>query len=129
MNPATVHGTDNSSNPTPAFVVRRAIAALHALDTGTADHLNALSFVLMRVARADGRVCNDERLRMEDILTEHAGITTEHAVLVTEITCHRARLADCGKAYAISRELRERLDAAHRRSLIGLLTAVADADG
>ncbi len=129
MNPATVHDTENCSNPKPAFVVRRAIATLNSLDSETADHLNALAFVLMRVARADGRVCNDERLRMEDILTENAGVPTEHAVLVIEIACHRAKMADCGNAYAISRDLRSRLSPDQQRSIIGLLTAVASADG
>lgn len=129
MNPATVHGSDNTPNHTPAIVIRQVIAKLNSLDTETADHLNALAFVLMRVARADGRVCNDERLQMEEILIEHARIPAEHAVLVTEIACHRAQLADCANAYAISRELRAGFDLARRDSIVGLLLAVADADG
>ncbi len=68
----------------------------------------------MRVARADGRVCNDERLQMEEILVDHARISAEHAVLVTEIACHRAQLADCANAYAISRELRAGFDVDRR---------------
>lgn len=129
MNPGTVHSSDSTPRHTPALVVRQVIATLNSLDSETANHLNALAFVLMRVARADGRVCTDERLQMEKILIEHAGVPAEHAVLVTEIACHRAQLADCGIAYAISRGLRSRLDATQRASVIGLLRAVAEADG
>lgn len=129
MNPATVHRNPDTPNQAPATVVRRAIQTLHSLEAETADHLNALSFVLIRVARADGRVCYDERDEMEKILIGHARVSTEHAVLVTEIACHRAQLADCGSAYAISRGLRSRLDAAKRESIAALLTAVAKADG
>ncbi len=129
MNPAIVNRDDNTPSRTPAMVVRQAIETLNSLDAETADHLNALSFVLMRVARADGLVCGEERRRMEEILIEHAQVSAEHAVLVTEIACHRAKLADCGNAYAVSRGLRARLDTAHRESLVGLLVAVANADG
>jgi len=129
MNPATVHTNQDTGNQVPAMVVRQAIETLNSLDPETADHLNALSFVLMRVALADGRVCNDERHEMEEILIEHARVPAEHAVLVTEIACHRAQLADCGSTYSISRGLRSRLDAAQCTSVVGLLRAVADADG
>jgi len=129
MNPATVHTNQDTRNQLPAMVVRQAIETLNSLAPETADHLNALSFVLMRVALADGRVCNDERHEMEEILIEHSRVPAEHAVLVTEIACHRAQLADCGIAYAISRGLRSRLDAAQRESIAALLTAVARADG
>lgn len=120
---------EDTSDPTPLMVVREAIAAVNALDTETADHLNALAFVLMRVARADGTVCDQERFQMEKILIEHAHIRAEHAALVAEIACHRAQLADCGDSYGISRGLRSGLDSEHRRSIIRLLIAVADADG
>ena len=129
MNPAT--GRRESENPEnePAVAVRNAVDTLHTLDGETINHLNALAFVLVRVAWADGLVCDDERRRMESILIEHAGVCPEHAVLVTEIACHRAELSDCGIAYAISRDLRARLDETQRASIVGLLTAVADADG
>lgn len=129
MNPVT--GQHESENPDHETVVavRNAVDTLHTLDSETIDHLNALAFVLVRVAWADGRVCDDERRRMESILVEHARVCPEHAVLVTEIACHRAELSDCGIAYGISRGLRARLDTKQRASIIGLLTAVADADG
>ena len=129
MNPAIVHSSEDPLNQVAATTVRRAIETLNSLGAETADHLNALSFVLMRVARADGLVCGDERLRMEEILIEHAEISAEHAVLVTEIACHRAQLADCGSSYAISRGLRSRFDRSRRESIVALLTAVASADG
>lgn len=128
MNPETVHGGENTPDHTPALVVRQVITTLNSLDEQTANHLNALALVLMRVARADGRVCDDERLRMEEILVDHAGISAEHAVLVTEIACHRAQLTDCAGAYAISRGLRAEFSGPQRASIVGLLLAVANAD-
>ena len=113
----------------PVLVIRQVVQALNALDRETADHLHALALILTRVARADGRVCRRERLRMEEILVEHAHIPAEHAALVTEIACHRAELADCGRAYSSSRAMRARLGSDQRRSVVGLLAAVADADG
>jgi uncharacterized tellurite resistance protein B-like protein len=129
MNPTSVSGTDMSSVHDSSAVVRHAVRSLNRLDPETAEFLAALSFVLIRVARADGRVCCDERDRMEKILVEHAKIPPEHAVLVTEIACHRAQLADCGSAYGISRNLRSRLDTSRRESIVSLLAAVARADG
>ncbi len=129
MDPATARGNENTQQQMLVTVVRRAIETLNSLEAGTADHLNALSFVLMRVARADGRVRRAERLRMEEILIDSTEISAEHAVLVTEIACHRAQLADCASAYAVSRGLRSRLDPDHAASVVGLLKAVADADG
>lgn len=129
MDPATVQRESDNPDHEPVVVVRNAVDSLHTLDSETVDHLNALAFVLVRVAWADGRVCDDERRRMESILVEHARVCPEHAVLVTEIACHRAELSDCGIAYGISRGLRARLEMEQRASIIGLLTAVADADG
>jgi uncharacterized tellurite resistance protein B-like protein len=129
MNPTSAHHTENNPNREPVLVVRGIIDSLHALDAETADHLSALAFVLVRVARADGRVCDDERLRTEEILVDHARIPREHAALVTEIACHRTALADCGHSYAISRGLRTSREESYRESIVGLLAAVARADG
>ncbi|HSN54512.1 MAG TPA: TerB family tellurite resistance protein [Candidatus Sulfomarinibacteraceae bacterium] len=129
MQPASVPGSEPSRIPDPAAVVRRTVRQLDELDADTADHLAALAFVMMRVAHADGSVSDDERARMEALLVEHAAIPPEHAVLVTEIARHRAALADCGCSYATSRGIRNRFDAQKRRSVLGLLRAVAGADG
>jgi uncharacterized tellurite resistance protein B-like protein len=129
MDHVTVQRRSDTADHEPAVVVRNAVDTLHSLDSETVDHLNALAFVLVRVAWADGQVCDDERRRMEGILVDHARVCSEHAVLVTEIACHRAELTDCGDAYAVSRGLRTRLALEQRASIIGLLTAVANADG
>ena len=116
MNPDAQTLTDNRSTK-PVLVVRQAIEALNALDPEIADHLSALAFILVRVAKADGTVCGDERLKMEQILVERAHIPAAHAAIVTEIACHRTDLADCGCAYSISRGLRTGLDDHRRRSI------------
>jgi uncharacterized tellurite resistance protein B-like protein len=129
MQPAPLPGSEPLQISDPAAVVRRTVRQLDELDADTADHLGALAFVMMRVAHADGSLSDDERARMEELLVEHAAIAPEHAELVTEIARHRAALADCGCSYATSRGIRNRLDAQKRRSVLGLLRAVAGADG
>jgi uncharacterized tellurite resistance protein B-like protein len=129
MSHAPLQGSDPAPANDCAAVIRHAVASLDELDADTSDHLNALAFVMMRVARADGTLSADERGRMEDILVRDAGISAEHAVLVTEIARHRAAMADCGRSYGISRCLRTGLDRRRRRSIARLLTAIADADG
>lgn len=128
MNPTTTCRTDADRDDTSLAVVRRAVRTLSELDPETAGQLASLAFILMRVACADGTLCHEERARMESILVERAKIPPEHAVLVTEIACHRAALADCGVAYTISRELRSTADRVERASVIELLVAVATAD-
>ena len=129
MQPTPVPGSEPLRASDPAAVVRRTVHQLDRLDPETAEHLGALAFVMMRVAHADGSLSDDERSRMEELLVEHAAIPPEHAVLVTEIARHRTALADCGCSYATSRGIRNRLDARRRRSVLGLLRAVAAADG
>jgi uncharacterized tellurite resistance protein B-like protein len=105
------------------------VEELGALDPATARYLNALAFVLVRVADADRHVSRQERDRMERLLVDCAGLPPAQAVLVVEIAKHRARLADCGCSYGISRQLRTDLDLEHRRRVLDCLHAVADADG
>jgi len=127
------HAPADGSNPLPsadhAAVIRQALQSLDTLDAATRDHLAALAFILMRVARADGTITADERARMEDILARDVGIPAEHAILITEIARHRTDMADCGCSYGISRQLRTDLDAEERLSILELLAAIADADG
>ena len=113
----------------PAATIRATVQELGALDRATASFLNALAFVLVRVADADRHIDQLERNTMELLLVEHAGLTRAQAVLVVEIAKHRTRLADCGCSYGISRVLRSELDPERRRSVLDCLYAVAGADG
>jgi uncharacterized tellurite resistance protein B-like protein len=96
------------------------------MDTSTARYLEALAFVLTRVAEADRRLPEAEVREMERILVEEAGLDLELAVLVVEIARHRRAIADCATAYRASRRLRESRD---RDRLLECLVAVAAADG
>jgi uncharacterized tellurite resistance protein B-like protein len=122
-------GRTSSLHDDPATTIRATVQELGALDRATAGFLNALAFVLVRVADADQHISQDERDQMELLLVEHAGLTRAQAVLVVEIAKHRARLADCGCSYGISRELRSELDPERRQRVLDCLYAVADADG
>ena len=122
-------GAVDRSNRSSAPSVRRAVRDLRALDADTAEYLNALAFVLMRVAEADLTVCDDETRCMEEILVEHAGISADQAVLVVEIARHRCRIADCGTSYGVSKGLRPTIDPRRESLLASFLSAVAGADG
>jgi len=113
----------------PATTIRTTVQELEALDRSTASFLNALAFVLVRVADADQHISLHERTQMELLLVDHAGLTPAQAVLVVEIAKHRTRLADCGCSYVISRGLRNELDPERRRRVLECLHAVANADG
>jgi len=112
-----------------ADAIRRLAHEIEALPEATTTLLEALSFVLARVADADREVTSEEALAMERVLADRTGISPEQAALVVEIAKHRARLADRGMAYAGSRLLRDRLDDGERAGLLGCLHAVAAADG
>jgi hypothetical protein len=99
----------------PAATIRATVQELGALDRATASFLNALAFVLVRVADADRHIDQLERNTMELLLVEHAGLTRAQAVLVVEIAKHRTRLADCGCSYGISRVLRSELEPERRQ--------------
>lgn len=109
--------------------IRTAVGGLDGLDAATAGFLNALAFILMRVADVDREVTDDERLEMEGTLRRHALLSPAEAVLVVEIARHRARLADCGCRYDQSRWLRSELDDDRRGRVLECLYAVAAADG
>jgi uncharacterized tellurite resistance protein B-like protein len=112
-----------------ADAIRRLAHEIEALPEATTALLEALSFVLARVADADREVSSEEALAMERALADHTGISPAQAALVVEIAKHRARLADRGMAYASSRLLRDRLDDGERVSVLGCLHAIASADG
>lgn len=126
----TLH-SDPRSDPRedPATTIRTTVRELAELDAETTDFLNALAFVLVRVADVDHQISRRERDKMEQLLVENARLTRAQAVLVVEIAKHRSRLADCGCSYGISRELRNGLDDDRRRRVIDCLHSVAAADG
>jgi len=120
---------EGAKSEDPATTIRSTVRQLDAIDPETAGFLNALAFILMRVADADQRLADEERAHMEHILVECAGLTPEQGVLVVEIARHRARLADCGCSYGTSRWLRCELDDDRRQRVLDCLYAVAAADG
>jgi uncharacterized tellurite resistance protein B-like protein len=124
------HPTGEGAQPEdPATTIRTTVRQLDAIEPKNAGFLNALAFILMRVADADQHLADEERARMEHILVECAGLTLEQAVLVVEIARHRARLADCGCSYGTTRWLRSELDNNRRQRVLDCLFAVAAADG
>jgi len=129
MPSATTHHPDSSSPAGLAVGIRRSLARLSSLDRDTADYLKTLAFIMHRVAAADQHVSEEEVLRMESILIDHASLSPAEAVLTVEIARHCRKMADCAGSYDASRRLRERLGADDRRRLSSFLQSVAEADG
>jgi len=113
----------------PATTIRSAIRRLHDLDACCARRLEALAFLLARIADADDVVSEPERSRMEEVVAARGALPVELAVLLVEIATHRRRAADAGGAYRMSRELRLGATTSEREHLIACLLEVAAADG
>ena len=109
--------------------IRNALNRLEALNRETADYLKALAFILHRVAMADDNVCDQEIVRMEQILVDHASLSRSQAILAVEIARHCGQIADCGCSYEASRKLRKRLSEDDGRRIHDFLESVAAADG
>ncbi len=112
-----------------ADTIHECLDALAAMEPSTVVKLEALAFVLARVADADNVLRSAERRRMEEILRDRVDLPPEHAVLVVEMARQRRRTADCGRSYRFSRDLRLGTDPRQRRDLVSALVAVAAADG
>lgn len=122
-------GDPSRSPADPAAAIRHAIRRLHDLDSGCARRLEALAFILARVADADDVVSEGERARMEAIVAARGALPVELAVLLVEIATHRRRAADPARAYRLSREMRLGADGDERKRLLACLLEVAAADG
>ncbi len=129
MSLAPTAPTTPSSQANVAAGIRNALNRLNDLDRETADYLKTLAFIMHRVAAADEHVSEEEILRMESILIDHASLSPPEAVLTIEIARHCRKMADCAGSYDASRRLRARLDADDRRRLRSFLDSVAEADG
>ena len=130
MMPTPESTRTNPSSPNAiASEIRESLARLETLDRDTAGYLKTLAFILYRVAAADRHVSEEEVLRMETILVEHASLSEPEAVLTVEIARHCRKIADCGGSYAASRRFRSGLDTEDRPRLRAFLDSVAAADG
>jgi uncharacterized tellurite resistance protein B-like protein len=113
----------------PAATIRGALRRLHDLDPRCARPLEALAFLLARVADADSCVSEAERARMEAVVAARGALPLELAVLLVEIATQRRRAADAGGSYRVSRELRLGSTACERQRLLSCLLEIAAADG
>lgn len=112
-----------------ALAVRHAIDGLARMPTDDARLLECLAFTLNRVAGADRHVTDPETVCMETLLMKLAELPPPQAILAVELARHRARAADVGGTYRMSRELRRCFDARLREEFLSAMVAVATADG
>ena len=123
------------SNPTdtldatPTAELRGALNRIDTVDAENDGYLTTLAFILQRVAAADEEICDEEVVRMEKILIDHAALSPTEALLTVEMAKQRSLIADCCCSYNASRHMRSLLDRQGRIQVRSFLKSVAEADG
>ena len=88
------HATEDTPSA-QASEIRGTLTRLDSLDQRNNGYLSTLAFILQRVAAADAAICDEEVIRMEKILIDHAALSPTEAVLTVEMAKQRASIADC----------------------------------
>jgi uncharacterized tellurite resistance protein B-like protein len=109
--------------------IRVALANIDSVDAENDGYLSTLAFILQRVAAADEEICDEEVVRMEKILIDHAALSPTEALLTVEMAKQRSLIADCCCSYEASRHMRSLLDRDGRKQMRRFLKSVAEADG
>lgn len=122
-------GQPSTGSSPLADAIRSTAAQLSGMPVGACEYFDALAFVLSRIAGADRNISGEEARRMEAVLAEQAGLNPAQSALVVEIARHRRQLADPGRAYRESLQLRRRLDDDERARVLDVLYEIAAADG
>ena len=119
----------DSSDTIPTAELRGALTRIDTVDVENDGYLSTLAFILQRVASADEEICEEEVVRMEKILIDHAALSPTEALLTVEMAKQRSLIADCCCSYKASRHMRSLLDRAGRKQMRRFLKSVAEADG
>ena len=108
--------------------IRKIVGELDALPTDRARHIAAFAYLLGRVAHADLDISADETGRMEQILQQHAGLSSDQAILVVQIAKSHNRLFGGTENFVVTREFKEISTTHERTELLRALFAVSAAD-
>jgi uncharacterized tellurite resistance protein B-like protein len=119
----------DSSDTTHTAELRGALNRIDTVDAENDGYLSTLAFILQRVAAADEEICDEEVVRMEKILIDHAALSPTEALLTVEMAKQRSLIADCCCSYNASRHMRSLLDRNGRKQMRRFLKSVAEADG
>ena len=120
---------ETPDSPGDTKTVRRIVGELDALDGDRARFIAAFAYILGRVAHADLRIEESERLAMERIVTEIGELSAEQAILVVQIAKSHNELLGGTENFLVTREFRDLSTVEERRHLLECLFAVSAADG
>jgi uncharacterized tellurite resistance protein B-like protein len=121
-------GQEPKAGSSDTQTVRRIVRELESMPAEHARFIAAFAFILNRVARADLEVSEDERARMEHIVTQYGGLTEAQAVLTVEIARTQGNLLGSTEDYLVTREFKNLATSEQRHRLLHCLFDVSAAD-
>jgi uncharacterized tellurite resistance protein B-like protein len=102
--------------------------ALAHMDPADARYVAALAYLLSRVAQADHDVTDDERVSVERILVERAGLAPDRAALVTALATSQMIHVRGTQDFLVTREFAAMASREQKRALLDGLFAVSASD-
>ena len=104
------------------------VNALDRLDPSRAEYLARFAYLLGRVARADEHISDEETTTMARLLTEHGGLSADHARLVVNLAKATHAMLGVTADFAITQEFADSASYEERLALARCLFAVAASD-
>lgn len=120
-------GLDRPGTPEPV-PLRDVVAALDHLEPARARYLAAFAYLLGRVAHADHHVSPEETRAMETALMNHAELTQEQAMLVTQLAKTNNLLFGGTEDFLIAREFAGTATYEQKLALLRCVFAVSASD-
>jgi uncharacterized tellurite resistance protein B-like protein len=108
--------------------VRKIVEALDQMEPDHAKFVAAFAYILSRVAHADLEVTTAETRGMERIMQEHAGLTSEEAILVVQMAKTQNLLFGGTENFLVTREFERLASHEQKLALLECLFAVSSAD-
>jgi uncharacterized tellurite resistance protein B-like protein len=108
--------------------VRKIVAKLESLPPDRARLIASAAYILARAAQADMTISDEETAFMEEVLTEHGGMSEAEAVIVVEIAKQQARLFGSTEDYLVTREFLRLATPIERLAILRGCFLVASAD-
>lgn len=108
--------------------VRKIMTSLDAMEPEQARFVAAFAYVLCRVARTDLHISDEEAAAMERIVTEHAGLTEDQAIVVLQIAKTQELLFGSTENFLVTREFNRLASREQKLALLECLFAVSSAD-
>lgn len=121
-----------AEKPSPATetdAVRKVVEALDHLEEPRARFIAAFGYILGRVAHADLTISPAETAAMERLVSEHAQLPADQAMIVVQMAKSRNQLFGGTENFLVTREFDKMAAPEDRLALLDCLYAVAAAEG